>query len=332
MENKRPVLLSIIVPAYNVESYIRECLDSVFDNLSADNENNVEVIVINDGSLDGTLDIVREYNKEHPLILIDQKSTGVSNARNCGMRVASGKYLMFVDSDDYLVSDSLDKLLAFLTENEDAEIVEYDFYEFVNANNKLKDMHEMPSVVCGRGEEIYASWVNDSFFRHLVWTKIVLRDLVITNDVFFYEGIIHEDEEWTPRIFAYAKKVLYLPLHVYTYRIREGSLTSKMTRRSYFDRIKVFDSLVRFSSTNGFTVDYARALRCSASSLYWGLFRGIKLNGEYDEELIGEIAKREFIIKYSSTFHRRFVYRFLIRWFGIKPFYFFKYSLKSVFL
>ena len=108
VENKRPVLLSIIVPAYNVESYIRECLDSVFDNLSADNENNVEVIVINDGSLDGTLDIVREYNKEHPLILIDQKSTGVSNARNCGMRVASGKYLMFVDSDDYLVSDSLD--------------------------------------------------------------------------------------------------------------------------------------------------------------------------------------------------------------------------------
>ncbi|WP_455596876.1 glycosyltransferase family 2 protein [Cloacibacillus porcorum] len=332
MENRQSVLLSIIIPAYNVELYIRECLDSIFNELWSDNEYLVEVIVVNDGSIDNTEEILNTYSIKNNFTLINnQESSGVSCARNSGIRVANGKFLMFIDSDDYLVSGSLGNLLAFLANNDDADIVEYDFYEFISANKRIIDRRENPPIIRASGQDFYASWANKSVFRHLVWTKIVSKDLVMENKLFFYENTMHEDEEWTPKIFAYAKTVIYLPLHVYVYRIREGSLTSTTTRKSYFDRIKVFDSLVRFSSTAGFTEEYVHALRLSASSIFWSLFQGVNLGEKYDEALIHEIMIREYIIKYSSTFHRRIIYGFFVKLFGIKSFCFLKYSIKSYF-
>ncbi len=333
MENRgQDVLLSIIIPAYNVEPYIKECLDSIFDNLTPDQADLVEIIVVNDGSTDGTGAVLESYGKRDNLVFLTQRNRGISHARNAGIKTAAGKYLMFVDSDDYLVPGSLHKLLAFLVDNESVDIIEYDFYEFICAANTLKNKRETPSLSCGKGQEIYAAWVNDSFFRHLVWTKIVLKDLVTKNKIFFYEGIFHEDDEWTPKIFAFAQKVVYLPLHVYVYRIREGSVMSKMTRKNYFDKVKVFDSLVLFSSGENFSNEYVRALKCSASSIFWELLSAIKFEGKYDEELIGEITSREYIMEYSSTFHRRFFYRLIVKWLGVKAFYFFKYSIKNSFL
>ncbi|MCC8057944.1 glycosyltransferase [Cloacibacillus sp.] len=332
MTNRQTVLLSIIIPAYNVELYIKECLDSIFYSLTVESACLVEVIVINDGSQDRTTDILEQYDSRHCVFrVINQSNKGLSYARNIGINAARGKYLMFVDSDDYLVPDSLDKLITFLSVNENVDIVEYDFYEFVSADEMIKDKQEMPSISKGSGQEIYAAWVKQSYFRHLVWTKIVLRELVTTHRIFFYEGIVHEDDEWTPRIFAYARKVLYLPLHVYVYRIRPGSVMSTITWKNYFDKIKVFDSLVQFSLTKGFSKEYVNALKVSASSIYWWLFSGIKRNGKYDEELISKILEREYIIKYSRTFHRRFFYKLVVKLLGVKGFYFFKYAIKDLF-
>ena len=229
MENKRPVLLSIIVPAYNVESYIRECLDSVFDNLSADNENNVEVIVINDGSLDGTLDIVREYNKEHPLILIDQKSTGVSNARICGMRVASGKYLMFVDSDDYLVgnlfADFADKLVS------DLDLVVFSYYNSFEEDLTEKSRSEKSLPFKGNyDKDGFIKIFKELFLSDMlytVWNKIYRREFLLENNLSFEQYELGEDVRFNLDVYREVNKIYLSQDSYYVYVIgRKGSAMS----------------------------------------------------------------------------------------------------------
>ena len=94
--------LSVIIPCYNVEDYVGKCIESVLDNKIKD----IEIILVNDGSKDNTLDIIKKYEKEHKEIkVIDQKNGGLSDARNTGLSVATGKYVTFLDSDDYVDSN-----------------------------------------------------------------------------------------------------------------------------------------------------------------------------------------------------------------------------------
>lgn len=326
------MLLSIIIPAYNVELYIKECLDSIFDNLTPDQANLVEIIVVNDGSTDGTAAVLELYGKRDNLVFLTQHNKGISYARNIGIKTAVGKYLMFVDSDDYLLPGALSRIIDFLIENDDVDIVEYGYCEQRGNNDLLCDKMETPSVTSGNGQKIFVEWKNESLFNALVWTKIVLRSLITENNIYFYEGIFHEDEEWSPRIYAYAKKVLYLPLQIYVYRVRDGSVTHTMTSKNYFDMVKVCDSLFSFSLTPGFSREYADSLKDSAASVYLGIFAGIKQRGKYNQDLIKEIKIREHLIEHSKRIKRRFFYRYVIKIIGVKGFYFFKYSIKNIFI
>src|SRR5690606_37960744 len=102
--------LSVIIPVYNVEKYVAQCLDSVLDQNFEPND--YEIIVVNDGSTDGSLAIVQDYANKHKHIkLIDKKNGGVGSARNCGMDHAQGKYIYFIDSDDYLIPNCLNVLV-----------------------------------------------------------------------------------------------------------------------------------------------------------------------------------------------------------------------------
>ncbi|MDO4559959.1 MAG: glycosyltransferase [bacterium] len=326
------MLLSIIIPAYNVELYIKECLDSIFDNLTPDQANLVEIIVVNDGSTDGTAAVLELYGKRDNLVFLTQHNKGISYARNIGIKTAVGKYLMFVDSDDYLLPGALSRIIDFLIENDDVDIVEYGYCEQRGNNDLLCDKMATPSVTSGNGQKIFVEWKNESLFNALVWTKIVLRSLITENNIYFYEGIFHEDEEWSPRIYAYAKKVLYLPLQIYVYRVRDGSVTHTMTSKNYFDMVKVCDLLFNFSLTPGFSREYADSLKDSVASVYLGIFAGIKQRGKYNQDLIKEIKIREHLIEHSKRIKRRFFYRYVIKIIGVKGFYFFKYSIKNIFI
>ena len=332
MKSDSSLLLSIVIPAYNVERYICECLSSIFSGLSPEKLSLVEVFVVNDGSLDNTLQALKSYRCDGRISVLDQRNGGISNARNSGIRATTGKYIMFVDSDDYLLPGALSRIIDFLIENDDVDIVEYGYCEQRGNNGLLCDKMATPSVTSGNGQEIFVEWKKESLFNALVWTKIVLRSLITENNIYFYEGIFHEDEEWSPRIYAYAKKVLYLPLQIYVYRVRDGSVTHTMTSKNYFDMVKVCDSLFNFSLTPGFSREYADSLKDSVASVYLGIFAGIKQRGKYNQDLIKEIKIREHLIEHSKRIKRRFFYRYVIKIIGVKGFYFFKYSIKNIFI
>nr|MCR5336827.1 hypothetical protein [Synergistes sp.] len=137
-------------------------------------------------------------------------------------------------------------------------------------------------------------------------------------------------EEWCPKIFAYAAEAAYIPLSLYVYRKnRPGSTMYTKREKDYFDMIKVSDSLLEFSKSEGLSPEYAAALREDASSIYFGALAGAKTGGKYNEKLIDELSERIGIVRYSGKFRRRFFYFCLLKVFGVKTFYFYKHGFKE---
>jgi len=318
------ILASIIIPVYNAEPYLRECLDSVLTHMPE--KHSVEVIAVDDGSSDSSCEILKEYGERYGVIWTAQRNGGSGCARNTGIKAASGRYLLFLDSDDYFIPDRLKELLALL-EGADSDIVEFE-YEVANESGRdFKTRRISPSPTCGPGQEVFCAWKRSGFFRSMVWTRAVSRKMILSNGLYFYDGRYHEDEEWCNRIFAYARKVTYIPLSCYVYRLREGSVTSiKKTPRHYADLVKIIVSLEDFIGTAPLSREYISAVRRTLAFFYFSALKGVKINGKYDEALADALYECRHVMKYSDQPHKKYFYRHIINIFGVKAFCKLKYD------
>lgn len=222
------MLLSIVIPVYNVEKYIHNTLQSIYEQ-NADSST-YEVIVVNDGTPDNSMEIVHEYAKNHSnLHVIDQKNEGLSCARNAGFNVAKGDYVWFMDSDDSLVEDSLLYLNKYLHIYDNIEIYAFDMY-MINELTKeksvqkyvLKRNHEYLYDSISKGVELSRKCHIAPVQRFVFSTKF-LHD----NKLYFYPNIYHEDLEFMTHALLYAKKVLILKKCIFYYLVRtSGSIMS----------------------------------------------------------------------------------------------------------
>ena len=232
---------SIIVPVYNVEKYLRECLNSVLVQTYPE----YEVICINDGSTDGSQMILEEYKKTHEKIsVITQLNIGLSGARNTGIKVAKGDYLFFLDSDDYIEPNTLE-ILAQKQEGED--LVCFNGRRvFENGETEEPDAGIDDSSLSGWEYYIKYSLLSRKF--HFVCTVLRLyrREYLLKNDLFFEEGIYHEDNLFTPIACYYAQRVKVIPDCLYIYRIREGSIMQTVNVQRIYDMITVANKLSDF--------------------------------------------------------------------------------------
>lgn len=217
-------VISIIVPVYNVENYLTKCLDSLIHQKS----NNYEIILVNDGSTDDSHKLCLNYQKKFPekVKYFLKENSGLSETRNFGIKKASGKYIMFVDSDDYLDSNSIDKLIKLIKLNspdilyfgyyyETEDVMEKRFTYF-SEKDKLYDLDEyMMSELKQRNLSIPACFA------------VYKKDLIIENDLYFASGILHEDERWSPQILLKSKKIYLSSINIYHYIQRAGSITHK---------------------------------------------------------------------------------------------------------
>ncbi len=322
----REILASIIIPVYNVELYLKECLDSIF--INQDISQKFEVIIINDGSTDGSLNLLNEYRIQHDFILISQNNKGIGAARNAGIKAAKGKYLIFADSDDCFVPYALDKLLEYLAAT-DAEIIEYDYDVLYCTESNFKKKDNI-SVVSGTGQDVFCEWRKTGFYHSMVWTRAVARSLLVSNHLFFSSNRYCEDLEWSPRVFAYAKSVSYLSYEIYIYRIRENSAsTAVYDPKKRVECIEALVSLYKFSFTDNLSERYVKTLREKIFSFYMSFIKEIKFDGKYNDSLISTLEEHSYFMKYSNSFHRRYFYRYFIDIFGLKRFYSCKYGIKK---
>lgn len=240
---QQEILLSIIIPVYNVERYIRECLDSVLMN---NINERIEIVLVNDGSKDNSLSICNEYSIKYQNVkLINQQNQGLSEARNEGIRNACGKYLLFLDSDDFLEQDTLHKILK------DLKSAEKDFFIGRSVKNiqKSKELSQVDYEIVNNQnpQEAFLRLNSINGFWFAAWLIIINRQFLLKNNLFFKKGILHEDELWVPSVFIHANSVGFLNYGFYGYRLnREGSIVSEKNIKREFDKLIVADELAKY--------------------------------------------------------------------------------------
>lgn len=227
--------ISIIVPIYKVEDYIDRCVMS----LIKQTYKNIEIILVDDGSPDNCPLICDKYEQlDSRIIVIHKKNGGLSDARNEGIKKATGDYIMFVDSDDYIELDSCKKFMDIIGDK-DIDIVIGNARIIHNEEETyMKHSIEMTNGVLDGKEYLKSELKSNSMFM-AVWLNIYKRKFLIGNNLKFETGLLHEDEEFTPRVFLKAEKVIGTNCIFYNYIIRDDSITTKKDlSRNAIDIIK----------------------------------------------------------------------------------------------
>lgn len=231
------VKLSIVIPAYQCESTIRNCLDMV---IASDMSGNYEVIVVNDGSKDSTLSILREYEQKCPdLIVIDQTNQGVSAARNSGIRRASGEYVTFVDSDDYTESSFVASLLEMMKDPADLIIFNSDK---IGENGTVGNLNFSSDYVGLDKFGVYDRILHQKLNQP--WGKLFRMSILRKHQILFQSEIaIGEDLTFLMDYFQYVQSVRFCDLLLYHYVYSTGSLShAAMTEKRVQEFMKAYQA------------------------------------------------------------------------------------------
>ena len=236
---------SIVVPVYNVEQYLDQCLES----LQAQNYGDYEVICVNDGSTDSSREILTAWEPRMPKMrVIDRKNGGLSAARNTGLQAANGEYVVFVDSDDWVEPNFLECLnSSLITHHSSLTPLDMICFACQRTDNEATDsLHR----------EQTSGW--DYYNRHAlearvvpfvcVWQRCYRREFLMDNNLCFREGILHEDNEFTPRVCLKAKSIKVIPDVLYNYRVRPNSIMTSRGIKSKESLITIGNELSEFFS------------------------------------------------------------------------------------
>ncbi|MBP2114403.1 glycosyltransferase [Paenibacillus silagei] len=294
MSNK--LVVSIIVPIYNVEQYLVRCLKSLVNQTYK----NIEIILVDDGSPDNCGDICDEYSKrDNRVKVVHKKNGGLSDARNSGLKIAQGEFVLFVDSDDFIELDAVEKLLAYANENR-LDVVCGNAY-------RIKDANSSKYIMIGgtsnnkvmTGEQYLVDCIKYKKFSVAVWTRMYRRDLIQNNNIYFTRGLLHEDENWTPKLLLAAERVGYLNYSFYNYLIRDNSITQTGDKRKHVaDVIKTCVELeLEYNKLNINRVN-KRVLKDYLVRLYINTCTF----GEYDKKIYSSQIDKKFLIRNSYLF------------------------------
>ena len=249
--------VSVIVPIYNVEKYLEKCINSLLSQTLKD----IQIILVNDGSKDNSGNIAKEYEKNNKdrVIYVEKANGGLSDARNYGLKYATGNFIAFLDSDDYIEKNAYEEMYNKAIE-EDADYVECDFiWEFPNKTRvdkqyPYKNKKEMLS-----------------FVRVVAWNKLIKRQLITDNNLEFPKGLRYEDVEFTYKLIPFINKFAYIDKPFIHYVQREGSIANVQNERTA-EIFTVLDNVIEFYKKNNIyeeyrdelEYNYARYLLCSS--------------------------------------------------------------------
>lgn len=209
-------LISVIVPVYKVEKYLGKCVDYLINQTYS----NLEIILIDDGSPDGCPALCDAYAKRDKRIkVIHKENGGLSDARNEGMKIATGDYISFIDSDDWIDTDAYQLMMDIMIRY-DADIVECNFNYVYEHEIKEKQVNYSKKIF--NTEEALSNLISGRIFQSVVWNKIYKRKCMVGID--FEIGKINEDEFWTYQVFARAKKIVFINKALYYYLQRNTSI------------------------------------------------------------------------------------------------------------
>ena len=288
------IKVSIIIPVYNVEKYINKCIDSALNQSLQE----IEVIAVNDGSTDKSLEILQSYNDPR-LKIITQENQGLSGARNTGIVAATGDFLLFLDSDDYIHEDMAKGMYAqALKEQSDIVICRY---EQVYENG---DTHYTSGITKGLSQGELFKRLLAAKLSTMACDKMYLRSLFIENDIKYPLGLYHEDVPVTYRLFYYAKKISVVEKVYYYWLRREGSISKSISEKHINDVFTFLEMTKNFLKKENVYEKYEKEFLRRVYHFIVGLIDRIYLfnNSEKEQEiLIEKIIHQIHKNKYDST-------------------------------
>lgn len=237
-------LVSVVVPIYNVEKYLRKCIETIVNQTY----NNIEIILVNDGSTDNCLQICNDFKqKDKRIKVINKENGGLSDARNTGLKNAHGKYICFIDSDDYVHENYVEELYGTIIEN-NAQIAVCNF-EKVDEKNKFISKRNIADQIIS-GKKVIERF-NDKDFKPaaiVAWNK--MYDINLFKNIIYPVGKIHEDEFTTYKLFYISKKVAITSKALYYYRVVPTSIINRKFNIKRLDLLDALDERVEFFREN----------------------------------------------------------------------------------
>ena len=250
--------VSVIVPIYNVEEYLPKCLESLEEQTLKD----IEVILVNDGSTDSSSNIAKEWAKKQKkvkAIYLEKSNGGLSDARNYGLKYATGDFIAFLDSDDYVEKTIYEKMYNKAI-SEDADFVECDFVWEYPEKQRIDKKIEYKNKL-----EMLA------FVRVVAWNKLIKRNLIYENNLEFPKGLRYEDVEFTYKLIPHIKKYAYVNEVLVHYMQRENSIANVQNKRTA-EIFNILENVENYYKEKGIydeykdaiEYNYARYLLCSS--------------------------------------------------------------------
>lgn len=236
---------SVIVPVYNVEDFLPECLESILNQVYSD----FEVILVDDGSTDNCPHLCDQYaEKDNRVRVIHKENGGLSDARNTGITVATGDYLLFIDSDDYWYSPLMMKKINDIVETDRVDIVQFGQQKFYNIEKKLvPGPQRMLSQYNGcTTNELISQLVSGEKLTISACSMALSRDFIINNNLYFEKGLKTEDLEWAIRLYVARPKWSFVDEYFYVYRVqREGSISATVDYKHLCDYCWIIENSVK---------------------------------------------------------------------------------------
>jgi glycosyltransferase involved in cell wall biosynthesis len=230
----KDVFFSIIVPVYNVEDYLKQCLDSIL----CQTYNDFEIILVNDGSTDSSPEICSFYqNESAKIVLISKENGGLSDARNVGLKRAKGDYIIFTDSDDYWAGEQVLEDLNELIKISNPDVVIHEESRFFSANDvKCKFNQKFLKEKSGDFKSEVLQLIYHDLYVGCAWDKIVKRSILLDNELYFPLGRKSEDIEWCGKLINFIDTFSIYSKSFYIYRQgRSGSITASVSESHIMD-------------------------------------------------------------------------------------------------
>ena len=287
---------SIVIPVYNVEKYIDRCLKSIVNQ----SYKNYEVIIVNDGTPDNSVDIIKKYTKKYKnFTLYTKENGGLSDARNYGVDYVTGDYLLFIDSDDYINKDLLKELNTTLEEKE-YDLIKFKINLVDDEGNFIRSENGL-----NVSKEVSLSEIFGEEFCEPAWTYCYNATFFKDNKFKYLKGKIHEDFGLTPEIIMKASNIFYLNYFGYNYVQRENSImTTKSVEKDIkkaYDMLEQFDRLIKIEYENDNYIKIYKSFLANAV-----ISKSKTLKGNPKREYIKELRKRK-VVDYllDDTFSRK---------------------------
>lgn len=294
--------ISVTVPVYNVEKYLKRCLDSIINQTF---RLEYDIICVDDGSTDNSGRILDEYAAKYPKIkVIHQKQQGLSGARNTAVKHACGKYIMFVDSDDFIAQNTLESLYNY-AQKYDCDVVVFDFLRATADMKNISRQHFQNIASKYRDTSFNADTAEPfvyRFFPVATWVKFYRTDLI--KDIEFADNLNNQDVVHWAQVYTKAKKINYLPIPFYVYTIQRQDAITQIKGKKAFDVFRAFSLAEEVLRNTGYFekfkyIHYAHFTCNLVMSLQ-------KIIPELHKEFVEEIQKLKMDIDYDAFYKEDF--------------------------